>query len=211
MSKLSMGWQHAVLIGSLSLVGISQSFAKDADVQQQDLLNQKIQQINVLTQEYAALKEQLVAAQTTIGEIEKEQAECLKQNRAYRNPLSLSGMRDWRLVQKLQDSAIYGQDPKKTYLGVLDFYGKHRDSIFNPESPYGDVRNPNSVWNLNGYFGNPNSPASIHNPYSKSPPLLKKFGNEYGAITANAAYQDLKPVDPTWLRQVQPIVLEYSK
>lgn len=196
----------AVMMG-LALSGNGHANSQAAEKQ----VEQKTQSVTALSHKYMMLKQQQAALQSKFNRLEADYQALILQNKSFRNPLSLSGIRDWKRLQKLQGSAIYGQDAKHTYLGVLDFYGTHKDSIFNPKSAFSQVQNPISIWNQRGYFGAMNAPFSISNPVATTAPVLKKQGRLNGVISSNAYLAGVSVVDPIWLKQVQPVLVKYYK
>lgn len=185
----------------------TQVYANDSIAEKQ--LKQKTASLTEMSHQYIELqkaheqlKKELMAARGQIAALEEK-------NEIFRNPLSLSGVRDWKLIKRIQGAAVYGQDANKTYLGVLDFYGKHKDSVFNPASHYASPQSPYSIWNAKGYFGSQVAVYSISHATTKWAPLLKKQGKVVGYITANP-YQK-KAIEPDWLQQVQPIIKKYVK
>lgn len=201
-----------LLSASLALVFLtahSSAFAKDNKEQ----LEQKNESLNELSQEYFKLKESYHTLEAKYAKLEQETQDLRERNRIYRNPLSLTGVRDWKTVQKLQGAAIYAQNKQHTYLGVLDFYGKHPDSIFNPKSQYASAQSPVSIWNRRGYFGSEQSAYSPFSQRNSYPPVLKKNKKVIGQLTQIPPMPKAKTVsiNPTWLLQIQPLVKRYHK
>jgi len=200
-------------MGRLSLTGLmvlTMGFGSISTVvASETVVQQKTRSVNALSQEVIGLQQKLDKANLEKARLTEQVAQLKQKNILFRNPLSLSGVRDWKLIQKLQGAAIYGQDVHHTYLGVLDFYGTHKDSVFNKASAFADPRNPISIWNKNGYFGNPASPGSIWNATTHRAPILKKKKRVIGMLTYNPHPGKINAINPMWLNQVQPVIIKY--
>ncbi|RIY34724.1 hypothetical protein [Psittacicella gerlachiana] len=85
----------------------------------------------------------------------------------------------------LEAMYIYSDDGKNTFLGCLNCSTRASNSILNYASVYYSEIKTNSIYNLRGKYGNPNSEYSVTNPQATNPPLLigKDSKKVYGKLS----------------------------
>lgn len=107
--------------------------------------------------------------------------------------LSVVGLRATMLL-------IYGGPERDVFLGCLTCERDARESIFNPEGPFGSTSAERSIWNPRSPYGDKHSALSPWNPHASCPPVLKdEYDETHGYFTANPKYPD-RTRDPATLR-----------
>ena len=100
----------------------------------------------------------------------------------------------------LRGAKVIAQDANNTYLGTIS--GRlYSDSIFNEFGKYGSKTSSTSIWNEDCPFGDKSSEYSPFNPYTHTPPVLKKGGRIVGYLTENISIS--KGVKPSLLKNMR--------
>jgi hypothetical protein len=145
-------------------------------------------------------KDKVKALKARIEELEKINRALQAKLSELSNPLSIAAVEDWKLVQALQGALLFAQNEESTFLGILDFTGKHVDSIFNEIGTHGSSIGLESIWNKVGYYGSVAGPYSARSRVCMKPPVIIKDKSIIGHLTVSTLAVSPARVDPDLLR-----------
>jgi len=168
----------------------------------QQTANRLGKDLETQTQELIQTRQSSTDDKRRAAELTAEVEQLKKNAEELSNPLSKIAVAEWKLVQLLQGAIIQAQDFDRTYLGVLDFAGGSRESVFNDTGLYGSETGLHSIWNDVGLYG---SNVGIYSPWNRlciNPPMLIKEGQVLGYMTVNTLYIKRPRIDPSYLRSL---------